>query len=544
MGNLLLSDEYFNLSVSYSTIRHMSGVKNLWVAHKLLLLVLAVYAVGGLLLLLGYRRQINPDGVAYLSIAHDYARGYFHAALNAYWGPLLSWLLAPFWLIHRDPLVGEKLLDLVAGGITITMTYLLLRRWRLSRSVQFTVLATLVPIVWYWTLPAPVTPDGLVVAVFAVYLWLLTKNFQRPWLRALLLGIVIAIGFFTKAFMLPFFVVHLLAYNAWHWHTESKDWRPFVASVGISFGVAIVLIAPWAAALSSKYHAFTLSTAGSFNLRILDPQQPGQPVSYRGLLPLPNTSALSAWEDPSSIPTPDWSPISSFSHLHDYWNVIIGNIWITGVIFLGFSVFSLALLSYTLLANFGSRPKHRVEIGVTLSVILIYSAGYLLTNREERYYWPAFWGLLILAGLVWDGLKPRWRQSARYAALFLLILSVVYLPIKQLMDNHNRAVYPWQEAMALQPLIPAGSRVASDTFSTIDYCYFLQVPCYGAINPKFSNQTNERQLANYHITDVLLFNLTPTQPKPKYLANYHEVPSPAGSARLFELNKASSPESV
>src|SRR5690349_13520626 len=44
-----------------------------------------------------FRFYIEPDGVNYLDIARAYLRRDWMNALNAYWSPLYSWLLA---LIH------------------------------------------------------------------------------------------------------------------------------------------------------------------------------------------------------------------------------------------------------------------------------------------------------------------------------------------------------------------------------------------------------------------------------------------------------------
>src|SRR5690242_3748378 len=39
------------------------------------------------------RHEIQPDGVSYLDVADKYLAGEWHAAINAYWSPLYSWLL-------------------------------------------------------------------------------------------------------------------------------------------------------------------------------------------------------------------------------------------------------------------------------------------------------------------------------------------------------------------------------------------------------------------------------------------------------------------
>ena len=54
----------------------------------------ALLAVAGLAQAWFYRHRIIADGISYLDIAKYYAQGNWSAALNSYWSPLYSWLLA------------------------------------------------------------------------------------------------------------------------------------------------------------------------------------------------------------------------------------------------------------------------------------------------------------------------------------------------------------------------------------------------------------------------------------------------------------------
>src|SRR5437899_8814556 len=58
-------------------------------------------AVGALHCWLYRNELINLDAVSYIEIARDYARGDLVHALNAYWSPLYSWVLAGAWIIVR-----------------------------------------------------------------------------------------------------------------------------------------------------------------------------------------------------------------------------------------------------------------------------------------------------------------------------------------------------------------------------------------------------------------------------------------------------------
>jgi hypothetical protein len=60
------------------------------------------------------RFWISPDGINYLDIASAYLRGDWNHAVNAYWSPLFSWLLALcFWVFRPSPYWESTLLHLL-----------------------------------------------------------------------------------------------------------------------------------------------------------------------------------------------------------------------------------------------------------------------------------------------------------------------------------------------------------------------------------------------------------------------------------------------
>ena len=54
----------------------------------------AMATVLGLSQAWSWRYYIEPDGVSYIEVAHAYLRRDFAHAVNAYWSPFYSWLLA------------------------------------------------------------------------------------------------------------------------------------------------------------------------------------------------------------------------------------------------------------------------------------------------------------------------------------------------------------------------------------------------------------------------------------------------------------------
>src|SRR6516164_490047 len=60
-----------------------------------------VALASGALQVAAERFPIGEDGVSYLDIADQYLQGHWAAAVNAYWSPLYSWILAAGFGIAR-----------------------------------------------------------------------------------------------------------------------------------------------------------------------------------------------------------------------------------------------------------------------------------------------------------------------------------------------------------------------------------------------------------------------------------------------------------
>lgn len=84
-------------------------------SSKTLWINIIVYLALSIVILPWYRYQINPDAVSYIGIAYKYARFDFASAINGYWGPFVSWLLAPMLYIIEDPLLAFRILSIIIG---------------------------------------------------------------------------------------------------------------------------------------------------------------------------------------------------------------------------------------------------------------------------------------------------------------------------------------------------------------------------------------------------------------------------------------------
>src|SRR5260221_14588634 len=69
--------------------------------------------------------QINYDGMSYVGIARHLREGGFHAAINAFRSPLLSWLIAVASLVSTDYLHIGKVINIGTFLLTLALLYVL-----------------------------------------------------------------------------------------------------------------------------------------------------------------------------------------------------------------------------------------------------------------------------------------------------------------------------------------------------------------------------------------------------------------------------------
>ncbi len=77
-------------------------------SRKFFISMWVVAIIAGLVQSIAERFYIEPDGVNYLDIAYAYLRHDFHNAVNGYWSPLYSWLMALAIVVTHTPAYWES----------------------------------------------------------------------------------------------------------------------------------------------------------------------------------------------------------------------------------------------------------------------------------------------------------------------------------------------------------------------------------------------------------------------------------------------------
>jgi hypothetical protein len=195
----------------------------------------------------GARFYMTSDGVSYLDIARS-------LEVNPYWSPLFSWLLAP--VVRLLPLSWTTpALHAFQALFAIAAVLLADRLW--SRLAPDSVndgpwLLTRWMIAWWMafslTSVALVQPDLLCLALgLLACLFVLDR---RPYA----LGLVLALGYLTKAAFLPFALALLLC-----WAFQHR--RPALTAAAI----LVLLCLPWWLALHQHTGRWTIGDSGPIN---------------------------------------------------------------------------------------------------------------------------------------------------------------------------------------------------------------------------------------------------------------------------------------
>jgi 4-amino-4-deoxy-L-arabinose transferase-like glycosyltransferase len=260
--------------------------------------VWSITAFAGFLEVWAQRFWLSPDATNYLGISIAYLRGDWKSAIDGYWSPFFSWLLAlTFWLFHPSPYWESTvlhLLSLVALLVSLLTfefffrTFLRLRNQDPSATQENETL----PDSGWWALgyalflstsllvlTASVTTPDLWVAAWTYLIAGLLLRIRisggRPYLFAAL-GFALACAYLTKAFYFPLSFVFLI--TAWLCAGNPKKTAKHAI---LGFAVFILVAGPWVAALSRVKGRFTFGDAGTMNFAMMIDELP-RPGAWQG----------------------------------------------------------------------------------------------------------------------------------------------------------------------------------------------------------------------------------------------------------------------
>jgi hypothetical protein len=208
--------------------------------------------------------QIDYDGMAYVGIARHLRQGEFHAAINAFRSPLLSWLIAAATLGNADNLHIGKLINIGAFLLSVALLYVLTEKLWYSRLVaSLAVLLFVLGRGLSASAVGMITPDFLFAALALIYFIVLLRCLRNDRLKDWFsLGFVHGLAFLAKAFALPWLAVCTLVALG----LSGERLKTRVARLGMAALIPVVVAVGWAAVLHSKYGVFTTGSQFKTNL--------------------------------------------------------------------------------------------------------------------------------------------------------------------------------------------------------------------------------------------------------------------------------------
>jgi hypothetical protein len=247
------------------------------------LLLWAGVLAAGALHAWGYRHAMGGDGISYMDVASQYVAGNYGDAVNGYWSPLYSWLLAiALYLIQPSAYWDAAVAHLVNFVIYCFAFVAFDYAWRGLRQLTLRPAESgedrLIPLpgwAWYalgyalfvWislemVTVRLVTPDLAVTGLLYLMIGLLARI--RPgadgYRRFAVLGLVVGLAYLTKLFVLSIGLLCLVL-AALRTRSIRRAWP----RLAVACAVTCVIAAPWVISLSKSKARFTLGESGRIN---------------------------------------------------------------------------------------------------------------------------------------------------------------------------------------------------------------------------------------------------------------------------------------
>lgn len=487
--------------------------ENILRKSRFFLIVLLLFFILGLFLLKRFAYLLSPDEISYLSIAQKYLNGNFGQAINGGWSPLFSWLLAPWLIFIVNPLLAAKALGLTIGGLTLGAAYRLFLFFGLDRTVKKILLLCLSPLTLFFSLYLA-TPDLLFLCLLLFYFNVIFKNenYGERKSQGILCGLLGALIYLSKAYGLPFFLAHFILFNLLYYFTNQagETRKKILFNFFSGLTVFFILSGGWIGLISFKYHRLTIGTASAYNYAFVGAGSADHPF-FQGLIPPPNPTAVSAWEDFSYIKIKPWQPFASPADFVYELKNIFKNMMKAGAILSSFSPLALSVIfAYFLYLLFIVRPFNKT-IGQNKSLYLfitfcLYLAGYLLIRFEARYLWLLNLFLLLMAAELLSFFLLYKNIAAKGKKILLGLFLIIFISVPLINFYYlEKAASVSRElnllSRRLEKEFAVSGKIASSGFwaKTLYLAYYSGWRYYGVVPGSLTSDRLTAELKKYKI---------------------------------------------
>lgn len=392
-----------------------------------LLLAGGIYLLLFTLLLPFYKQVFDVDGVGYSLVAQHVAEGNFTRAINGFWSPLHSWIIAPF-ITTGIPV--ELLFYYSNAVISLVLLWQLkkfFRYFQFTDEVSTVLLLTSVIMLLQFSF-FELAADILLLPFLMGYLLLVVRSdFFSNYKVQIACGLLTGFAYLAKTYALPFIVLIHLLFFLWHYYrvriVAVKSFLCFIFPL-------LLIITPWIILISSKYGMFTIGNASRLNLSWFL-----KGTSVEGELFHKPFAADSPgwWEDPSYFKGTVVHLFTSTELFLKQLRVFFYNITVYIKTLAEFSAFMPAVILGFVVFLF---RKEEVKMQKLALFFLIFPAGYLLTYVDGRYLWIFQLALLPVGWWMLQSVITYFQLRKSLINFLFLIYSLSFLlqPVNILKD--------------------------------------------------------------------------------------------------------------
>ncbi len=450
---------------------------------------------------LGYRQRYfcSADGYSYIRIAQYYAIGRFDLAVSGYWGPMLSWLIAPLLHFIPNPIFAGRV---VMGFSAIIFTVGCLAVWyRMDiPPLGLMIGSWLVALASACWSVRNIGPDLLVGGLMLLGIsGLMAPGWVRNISTPVSAGLILGLAYLAKSVALPLAFLFVVGIALLWWASRLADARILLRASLLTLASCALVASPWVVTLSKKYGKPVFSTSAAISHALISPERtdwgvPGFGWGHPGWFGKPESGRLAVSEDPPVSNYRSWSPLSSQRNLtHQVriakmnFNIILSCFIGFDILGLGCSALLLGLIVHTPWAENMKAMRWRWSGVPVLCIGLIYLPVYAAAG--SRYFYPAHPFLFAAAiGLVY-ALTARASHSGSLtrnlglAIVTFSFLGAIRYDLREARQLHTREnAEPWEYvAQALKEGDVVGP-IITDRHA-LDYalglCQFTQRPLYG-----------------------------------------------------------------
>jgi hypothetical protein len=456
-----------------------------------------------------YKYFVDPDAVAYLTMAKRAAEGDTWRLVNALWSPLHPAMVTVGIKSGIDALLAAQLTNGLACLLVLICTYGLFRRAKLSAATGFPLLLCL-SIFLVYALYKQLFCDIWQTGFLLTGLLLITGNgFVRKPFHWLCYALLAVLATYSKVYSFYFLLLHLplSLYFISKKEGIKFPWRPYVSIIALQ----ILLLAPWGFLMHKKYGHWNLSMSGALNTSwtLVGHKSPADSIS--ALIPPPYSNSPYTWEDPFLAEGKLHGRFESVAMIKSQIGHSILACMQAVEALCQMSAFLLPALLIAFFLFWKKNEKENVHQKIWFLAAGIMPIGYLLLHVEARYLWLLLPIGMILGAQLIERIRPFLNKKSWLLVCWFFAFSFIVWPIHDLKALFHVGNDVRDEALILKKNGISGSFSSNDNPSRSGLlAYWMDERFYTPISPDISSRDLQADLNKYRVNYFFEYLKKPT----------------------------------